>query len=276
MMECTLGDIKVHYEICGEGRPILILHGWPIDHTYMMRALEPIFEDLRGWKRIYLDLPGMGKTSGVERIKTHDDMLDVVVKFIDNVITDEDFYLVGQSYGAYLARGLIHKKGASINGLMMYVPLIFTNRAKRNLPEHTILFENPDYLEELKSKNLEESIVFVTDQNEECLDNLRNVTIPSLTTADFEFLDSIDFEKEFSFCRDDEVLSFVKPTLIVVGRQDSVVGYKDVWQFIDGFPRATFAVLDYSGHALGVGERNTVFRALVNDWIDRLEMDAKN
>jgi pimeloyl-ACP methyl ester carboxylesterase len=118
-------------------------------------------------------------------------------------------------------------------------------------------------------------IELVTDQNEECLDNLLNVGIQA-TTTDFEFLDAIDFEKGFSFCRDDEVLSFSKPTLIVVGRQDSIVGYQDAWQLMEGFPRATFAVLDYSGHALGVGERNTIFRALVNDWIDRLEKDAQH
>jgi len=115
-----------------------------------------------------------------------------------------------------------------------------------------------------------------TDQNDECLDNLRTIGIPSITTADHDFLDAIEFDKEFSFYQDDEIPSFSKPTLIVVGRQDSVVGYQDAWQLIEGFPRATFAVLDYAGHALGVGERNTVFRALVNDWIDRLERETEN
>jgi pimeloyl-ACP methyl ester carboxylesterase len=129
-MECTLSDIKVHYEIRGEGQPILILHGWPADHFQMMMAFEPVFEDLEGWKRVYLDLPGMGKTAGAERIKTHDDMLEVVLDFIDTVIMNEHFHLVGLLYGAYLARGIIHKRDASIDGLMMYVPMIFANRKK--------------------------------------------------------------------------------------------------------------------------------------------------
>ena len=275
-MECVLDNIKVHYEIYGEGRPILMLHGWPVDHHLMMRAFEPIFNDHVGWKRIYLDLPGMGKTSGAEWIKTHDDMLLVVLDFIDHAIKDDNFHLIGLSYGAYLARGIILKKLASIDGLMMYIPMIFANRAKKTLPEHRILFENPDFHEELKANNLEDMIVLFTDLNDECLDNLRTIGIPSITTADHDFLDAIEFDKEFSFYQVDEIPSFSKPTLIVVGRQDSVVGYQDAWQLIEGFPRATFAVLDYAGHALGVGERNTVFRALVNDWIDRLERDIEN
>jgi pimeloyl-ACP methyl ester carboxylesterase len=27
-MECELDGIKVHYESCGDGRPIVALHGW--------------------------------------------------------------------------------------------------------------------------------------------------------------------------------------------------------------------------------------------------------
>ncbi|MCK4900871.1 MAG: alpha/beta hydrolase [Anaerolineales bacterium] len=275
-MECTIGDIKIHYEICGVGRPILMLHGWPVDHRLMIRAFEPIFNSLKGWKRIYLDLPGMGKTSSAEWIKTHEDMLKVVLDFIDQVIMDDHFLLIGWSYGAYLVRGVIPKKNGSIDGIMLYVPMIFANRAKRTLPEHRILFENPDLLEELKANNLEDLIVFITDQNDECLDNLRNVGIPSMAMADHEFLDAFEYEKGLSFERDDDNPSFSKPALIIVGRQDAVVGYQDAWRLIEDFPRATFAALDYAGHAVGVGERNIIFRALVEDWIDRVKRYTKD
>ena len=275
-MECVLDKIKVHYEICGEGRAILMLHGWPVDHRFMMRMFEPIYQDLDGWKRIYLDLPGMGKTSGAEWIKTHDDMLEVVLDFIDHVIMDNNFYIVGESYGAYLARGILQKKSASINGLMMTVPAIYANRARWTLPEHKIIYENLEFYEELKTKNLEEFIVYVTDQNDQCLENLRSVAIPSILMADHEFLNDIDFNNEFTFEIDELDPKFSKPTLIIVGRQDAVVGYRDAWHVMENYPRATFAVLDYAGHAIGFGERDTIFMALVNDWIDRLERDGEN
>ena len=275
-MECLLDNIKVHYEVCGEGRAILMLHGWPVDHCFMMSMFEPIYQDLDGWKRIYLDLPGMGKTSGAEWIKTHDDMLEVVLDFIDHVIMDNHFYVVGESYGAYLARGVLQKRPASIDGLMMTVPAIYANRARWTLPEHSTVYENPEFLEELKSKNLDEFITYVTDQNDQCLENLKSVAIPSIMRADHEFLNDIDFNNEFSFEIDDVDPPFSKPTLIIAGRQDAVVGYRDAWQVMENYPRATFAVLDYAGHALGLGERDTIFMALVNDWIDRLERGQLN
>jgi pimeloyl-ACP methyl ester carboxylesterase len=275
-MECVLDNIKVHYEIFGEGRPILMLHGWPVDHNFLIRVFEPIFKDLEGWKRIYLDLPGMGKTSGAEWIKTQDDMLEVVLEFIDHVIMDDRFYIVGESYGAYLARGILQKRSASIDGLMILIPMIYANREQWTLPEHQILYENPEFYEELKSNNLEEFLVYVTDQNDQCVENLRSVAIPSIQMADYEFLNGIGFDTRFSFEINNVVPPFSKPTLIVVGRQDSVVGYRDAWDVIENFPRATFAVLDYAGHAIGFGERDTIFMALVNDWIDRLERDTEN
>ena len=30
-LECELKDITVHYEAFGEGRPIIVLHGWGMD-----------------------------------------------------------------------------------------------------------------------------------------------------------------------------------------------------------------------------------------------------
>ena len=42
-------------------------------------------------------------------------------------------------------------------------------------------------------------------------------------------------------------IKFNKSTLILLGRQDSSVGYKDAWSILDNYPKATFAVLDKAG-----------------------------
>ena len=62
---------------------------------------------------------------------------------------------------------------------------------------------------------------------------------------------------------------FNKPTLILLGRQDSSVGYKDAWSILDNYPRATFAVLDKAGHNLQI-EQVEVFNSLVNEWLVRI------
>jgi len=39
---------------------------------------------------------------------------------------------------------------------------------------------------------------------------------------------------------------------------------------LENYPRGTFVVLDRAGHGLEV-EQETLFRALANEWLDRLE-----
>ena len=48
---------SVHFEVIGEGQPILVLHGGYLDHRHMIDALEPIFDHREGWKRVYIDIP---------------------------------------------------------------------------------------------------------------------------------------------------------------------------------------------------------------------------
>ena len=62
---------------------------------------------------------------------------------------------------------------------------------------------------------------------------------------------------------------FDKPTLFLVGRQDSCVGYKGLWDIMDNYPRATFAVLDMAGHNLQI-EQPDVFDSLFNEWLKRV------
>ncbi len=80
------------------------------------------------------------------------------------------------------------------------------------------------------------------------------------------------FEKgyAFSFDVDKLIKRFDKPTLFLLGRQDTSVGYRDAWNIFEQYSRATFAILDEAGHILEI-EKETLFNCLVNDWLDRIQ-----
>jgi pimeloyl-ACP methyl ester carboxylesterase len=63
--------------------------------------------------------------------------------------------------------------------------------------------------------------------------------------------------------------SFARPVLIVAGRQDTTVGYRDAWDILESYPRATFAVLDRADHVWPVEQPN-LLAALVDDWLTRI------
>jgi len=169
-MECDLENIKVYYEICGEGKPILFLHGYGFGYSHQdwLEAVEPFFKDMNGWKRVYIDLPGMGKTPGADWINSSEDYLDVVIQFIDKFLPNQKFVLAGYSYGAYIAQGLEHKKFEYIEGLCLLAPAT-RRRPDRHTPEHVVLIENKELLAELPPDVAEGIAGFYVVQNRNLL-----------------------------------------------------------------------------------------------------------
>jgi len=97
------------------------------------------------------------------------------------------------------------------------------------------------------------------------------VVVPARAGADREFWEKWRANWEFSFDVDEFMCE--KPTLILTGRQDTHVGYLEAWDILGSYPRATYVALDRAGHALGV-EQEELFRALINEWLDRVEESA--
>lgn len=269
-MECKLENINVHYEMFGEGRPIIMLHGWPLDHRHMVRCMEPLFKYRDGWKRIYPDLPGMGKTPGMDWITTQDQVLDIVLDFIDEVAPRQRFVVAGMSYGGYLARGVVCRRSGLMDGLLLTVPVIQADETKRTLPPHVTLVEDPALISELESNEAERFQEIAVVQSRELLDAMRADILPAVGVADHEFLSKLRENYAFSFDVDVLAKPFAGPALMLMGRQDSSCGYRDAWGILGNYPRGTFVVLDRAGHGLGA-EQKDLFNALVSEWLDRVE-----
>lgn len=86
--------------------------------------------------------------------------------------------------------------------------------------------------------------------------------------GDEKFLNKVKNKYGFSFKIDQS--DFIKPSVFLLGRQDSSVGYKDALDIINKYPRGTFAVLDTAGHNLQI-DQPQLFSTLLNEWLDRIE-----
>ena len=270
-MKCRVRDVDIHYKVFGEGRPILFLHGFGLDHRSMTAFMEPAFNELDGWKRIYLDLPGMGMSKANPCIATSDQMLDIISEFIDNILPDQRFVLVGYSYGGYLARGLVRSRSSSIDGLFLLCPVIVAEHAKRVVPPHTPLIRDDSFLSTIaqEKKEVFESIAVV--QTQQTWERTQSDIAPGCELADQVFISTFA-SNGYSFSFDVDALPspFEPPTLIVTGKQDSVVGSQDAWPILNNYPRGTFVVLDRAGHNLQL-EQEPLLNALVREWVERVE-----
>ena len=268
-MECKLENITIHYEMMGEGRPIIMLHGSACDHRYMVKDMEPLFEHRESWKRIYPDLPGMGKTQAPDSINKQDQVLDVILDFIDKVIPGQHFVIAGASYGGYLARGIIYRRAALVDGLLLTAPAIQPDNSKSTLPAHIILAEDQAVVAEMEPKQAKRLRGFAVALSRKFIDYMKENIYPAEEIADYKFLDRLEEHWAFSADVDKPTEPFTKPTLILAGRQDSRCGYVDAWSILENYPRGTFVVLDRAGHGLQI-DQETLFRALVSEWFDRV------
>jgi pimeloyl-ACP methyl ester carboxylesterase len=276
-MQVTIKDIPVFYDVVGAGTPVLMIHGWSPDHRIMKGCMEPVFASQeRPWKRIYFDLPGMGRTPGNPWIDGSDAMLDLVLGFVDAVIPGERFLVVGESYGGYLARGLVARRPDATDGMLLICPLgrphIVTETGvdKGDVPELTVLERDGGLLASLTDKERDQFEGLTVLQNERVWRRYRDEIAPGLDLADYDFLDNcLGRNVPFTIPIDGAIAPYARPALILTGRQDCATGYREVWKFLESYPRATFAVLDKAGHNLQI-ERDGVFEALVREWLDRV------
>jgi pimeloyl-ACP methyl ester carboxylesterase len=269
LMKCHIGDIEIFYEAYGAGRPIVMLPGQPSDHGVMERFMEPLFAQRDGWLRLYPDLPGTGLTPGTSDLATPDHMLDAMLAFIDAIIPDQRFVLAGLSYGGYLARGVIYRRAASIDGLLLCAPQVKAGSELAQLPPRTPLVEDPTLIARLDPGIASLLVV----QSHTVIEAARTV-LEEVRRADHAFLAQLEAAGSFSFAVDTLPTPYGRPTLILTARQDNLCGYRDAWDLLDNYPRATFAVLDRAGHFVNI-EQDVLCRALMHEWLDRVEDSSK-
>ena len=270
-MEIKIQGIPIYYEIHGSGKPIVMIHGYSVDHRLMSGCMEPLFDETSDWMRIYLDLPGMGKTPAPEWLANSDQMFEIVDEFIQKIIPEGNYAVAGESYGGYLTQGLLHKHSSRINGALLICPLMTGYHDKRILPQHTCFVRDEVLLNHLSNEErerFEASCVMLTP---EIWKKMQAEIYSGVDINDQAFLDRLwEGEFAFSFEQDLAKTQFEKPVLIFAGRQDTTVGYMLQISLLKQFPHATYLALDRAGHNLQV-EQFEVFHSLSAEWLRSIQ-----
>ena len=262
-MYATIGSVSVFYEEFGAGIPLINLHGWPAEHGQMVATMEPLFATRSGWRRIYVDLPGMGRTQGPEWLTSHDQVLDFVAEFIRTVAGGR-CALVGHSYGAQLVRGLLQRDGGAYLAALLLSP---GGMQVSEVPmDPVVLVEEPGFVDALVAERPFLDLIVV--RTTPVLEIIRAQAMPGVIAADYDFLARIGAGPRFSYLTE-VPQAFDGPVLICSGRQEPF-GYQHICALLDIYPRGTCAILDRTGHLL-FAEQPELFQTLAGEWLNRTE-----
>jgi pimeloyl-ACP methyl ester carboxylesterase len=254
----------------GSGRPIVIIHGFGVDHRIMLPLEETIGD--RPWRRVYVDLPwaeGAPPSDAASALQVASSVIDDV----RSVLGEAPFAIIGNSFGTMIARYVAHELREQVLGLATLAGVFEPRHDARVVPPRQVLRVDEAVLDaagDARSDFAEVSVV----QDAASFAAFTEYVLPGLRGSDPAVIDRI--AADYTLPAVPELAHpepFTLPALHVFGRQDDVVGYEDGWRFRDHYPRGTYAVLDLAGHNVHL-EQPQITTALIRDWLRRMDTDA--
>lgn len=232
----------------------------------MAEAVEPVFLDVPGWRRLYFDLPGTGGSPAGEPLS--DVVLDEVVGAIRAELDDQRFGIVGWSYGGYLAAGLTRRLVRQVSGLMMVCTGFKIRPEDRDLAGVLASASEPGWLVDAPHSLHEHLAHAVGCQT---ADVARRITaaLSRNGPTDEAYLASLRSDG-FALSDEDEPTLCEAPVCLLAGRRDRVVGYVNLFNALGSYDHATYAVIGDAGHYLPL-EQPVVFATAIQSWLGQCQ-----
>lgn len=267
LMMNTSNKTSLYYEIYGDGIPLVMLHGWGVDHRILSGCMEPLFSNHPArFQRIYIDLPGMGKSKANPHIRTSDHMLDALFNFLDEIIPGQRYMIMGESYGGYLARGMVKKRASQIAGLILLCPLIYPGYRKGKVEPLCVMEKDEAFLNRLSKQEKDSFECMNVILTEKVWNKYKSDIYDAVLHQDTHFLTEI-LDGNCSFNVDELEEPFDAPCLIITGKQDTEVGYRDQFEIMDLYTCSTYIAINRAGHSLQI-EQPELLTAIISSWLE--------
>lgn len=102
---------QIHVEIVGQGRPLVMLHGWAMHTGVWWEFAQQL---ARHWRVICLDLPGHGRSQAITPFS-----LENVADALMQAIPAQQFTLLGWSLGASVAMSMAERHPERVQKLIV-------------------------------------------------------------------------------------------------------------------------------------------------------------
>ena len=137
-------QILIHYVEHGNGVPLVALHGAGVDHREIEAALEAIGPGA-GYRRIYPDLPGMGRSTS-DGLTGNDEVVTVLGR-----LHRTDRRRAGPAARAFVRRVPGSRRGRAATGRGARPGVAVPGcRASHNVPDHDVVRQDADAYDELE------------------------------------------------------------------------------------------------------------------------------
>jgi len=243
MPHITVGDIDLNVIEDGRGPVLLLVHGFPLDHT-MWRAQLRHFS--RTHRVIVPDLRGFGQSGVTPGTVTMQRYADDLARLLDALRISEPVCVCGLSMGGYVAFQFFQHHRRRIGSLILCdCRAVADDEAGKKNRENVatrVLKEGPDFLatalaEKLFAKRRLEAKDPIVAETQTLI---RRTHPEGIAAASRGMAARPDVTGLLS--------SIDVPTLVVVGEEDAISPAKEMRAMADAIPGARFAEIKGAGH----------------------------
>ena len=231
-MEITIDNKKIYYEVEGEGKPLILLHGW----LASSETMKPLQQHLsRNFKVYNVDIIGFGKSELPDKPMNTNDFGDFLAKFIEQ-LNIENPILIGHSHGGRTVINYAGRKLGKINKIVLIDSAGIKPKRRINYYIKIYTYKIVKKILKLFPKNLE---------------RIRKKVLNKFGSADYKASPEI-LRKTMNIIINENQKEIMKninvPTLMIWGDKDTATPLNDAKQMEKLIPNSGIAVLEGTGH----------------------------
>lgn len=233
-------DQSIIYQTIGEGKPLLILHGWGSSKRVMM----PVAKNLSHLRKSYVpDLPGFGDSPEPDQGWSIDDYTDAVEAFIKELPYEKIDVLVHSFGGRIILKLLAREFGKT------HIDKVLITGGAGMKPKRSMKY----YIRKYTAKILKAPFMILPGSlSEKALSWLRSTSVwKSLGSSDYSELSGVMRE---TFVK--SVTEYLEPclpkipheVLLIWGRNDDATPVYQGQRIEKGIKRAALVIIEDAGH----------------------------
>jgi 3-oxoadipate enol-lactonase len=259
------GDVELQVLERGQGMPVVLLHGFPLDHSMWDYQIEPL---AKNYHVIVPDLRGFGGSEITPGVATMDQMADDVAALLDALGVSDQIVLCGLSMGGYVAFEFWRKHLKRLRALVLC-----DTRAAADAPEvaegrhdlaDKILAEGNVSLADGMIPKLFAPATLQLQSSMTAIQRERILTTPTDGAA--AALRGIAVRADMR-----RVLNYIElPTLVIVGEHDAISSVEEMRSIAGAIPHAQLTVIPHAGHMTPL-ENPQAFQAALEAFLEQLE-----
>lgn len=274
--DATTGeDVQISYKDYGQGRPVILIHGWPLSKDMWEYQIDDLVN--AGLRVIKYDRRGFGKSDKPWNGYDYDTLTDDLHALIEDLAV-QDIVLVGFSMGGGEVARYLSRYGTDRVSKIVLVSSVLPYLAKTSdNPKGVEQTVFADMMEQMK----EDRIAFLDDFGKKFFGvNLINKPVSAPLLEYYRDLAAVALPRAtqqcaISFANTDfrnDVANINIPTLIIHGDEDQTVPIKASSDRIANvIPNAQYKVYEGAPHGLFYTHR----KQLNNDLIEFCSTDIK-